>query len=79
MVKYFNIKILAGKRGRMIPHITNWESIQTLATTPSTYSGAVMLFIALTLISMPDMPSNTKDFLMVAFACTALMPGLGRV
>ena len=42
---------------------------------PSTYAGLVLLFIASALISLPDMPSNSKDFLMVAFACVALLPG----
>ena len=43
---------------------------------PSTYAGVVLLFIASTLISLPEMPPNAKDFLMVAFACVALLPGL---
>lgn len=42
---------------------------------PSTYAGIVLLFIASTLISLPGMPPNSKDFLMVAFACVALLPG----
>lgn len=46
-----------------------------LAKKPSTYAGIVLLFIASTLISLPGMPPNSKDFLMVAFACVALLPG----
>ncbi len=42
---------------------------------PSTYAGVVLLFIASTLISLPEMPPTAKDFLMVAFVCVALLPG----
>ncbi len=44
---------------------------------PSTYAGIVLLFIASTLIFLPGMPPDSKDFLMVAFACIALLPGNG--
>lgn len=42
---------------------------------PSTYAGIILLFIASILISLPGTLPNSKDFLMVAFACVALMPG----
>ncbi len=51
------------------------SKLKHLTSMPSTYAGLVLLFIASALISLPDMPSNSKDFLMVAFACVALLPG----
>jgi hypothetical protein len=41
---------------------------------PSTYAGIALLFIASALIFLPEMPPTAKDFLMVAFACAALLP-----
>jgi hypothetical protein len=41
---------------------------------PSTYAGLLLLVIAITLMYLPDITSNTKDFLMVAFACIAMLP-----
>ena len=49
--------------------------IIALMKKPSTYAGIVLLFIASTLIFLPGMPPDSKDFLMVAFACIALLPG----
>jgi hypothetical protein len=42
---------------------------------PSTYAGIILLFIAILLITLPEITSNVKDFLMVSFACVALLPG----
>ena len=39
----------------------------------STYVGIALLLIAIALISF-EMTPNSKDFLMVAFACVALLP-----
>ena len=44
---------------------------QRMMLIPSTYAGIVLLFIATLLIFLPGIP---KDFLMVAFACVALLP-----
>ena len=53
----------------------NWETeALRLMSMPSTYAGLALLFIASTLMFMPEMPSDTKDFLMVSFACIALLP-----
>lgn len=41
---------------------------------PSTYAGMALLLIASALILLPEMPPTSKDFLMVAFACVALLP-----
>lgn len=49
--------------------------LKALLLLPSTYAGVVLLFIATTLILLPGMQSSFKDFLMVAFACVALLPG----
>ncbi len=49
-----------------------------MAAAPSTCAGAVLLFIACTLILAPGMPADLKDFFMVAFACVALLPGNAR-
>jgi hypothetical protein len=46
-----------------------------LLSTPSTYAGLFLLFIAIALMTLPEMQSSLKDFLMVAFACVALLPG----
>ena len=48
---------------------------KALATKSSSYAGLVLLLIACTLAFMPDIPHTVKDFLMVAFACVALLPG----
>jgi hypothetical protein len=42
---------------------------------PPTYAGITLLFISSALILMPELPPGSKDFLMVAFACVALLPG----
>lgn len=52
--------------------------LRAIATSPSTYAGAVLLFIACTLILAPEMPPDLKDFFMVAFACVALLPGYAK-
>ena len=55
--------------------VSKLVKLKRLVYIPSTYAGIILLFIALSLISMPEMPSNLKDFLMVSFACVALLPG----
>ena len=54
---------------------TDAAKLKAIATTPSTYAGVILLFIAFTLILAPEMPPDLKDFFMVAFACVALLPG----
>ncbi len=48
-----------------------------LALIPSTYAGLALLLIASALITC-DIPPNPKDFLMVAFACVALLPNKNK-
>ena len=51
------------------------EKIKTLLLLPSTHAAIVLLFIATALVFMPGMQPGFKDFLMVVFACVALLPG----
>lgn len=63
------------------PGRSKWMDVarlRALISYPSTYAGVVLLFIACTLISMPEMPPDLKDFFMVAFACVALLPGYAK-
>jgi hypothetical protein len=43
---------------------------------PSSYIGLLLLLISCIIIFMPEMQANAKDFLMVTFACMALLPGI---
>lgn len=53
-----------------------WKKAKLLAKNPTAYTGLTLLFIALALIAMPNtLQPMLKDVLMVAFACTALLPG----
>lgn len=55
--------------------ITKWETEAIrLFLMPYFYAGLILLLIAFTIILLPEMQANTKDFLMVAFACVAFLP-----
>ena len=44
-----------------------------LLLNPNIHTGALLLFIACTLIALPEMPERTKSVLLVAFACVAMI------
>ncbi len=64
---------------RYVSKLLRWKKSATLLLIlPSTYVGLLMLIIACTLIFMPEISPKTKDFLMVAFACIAMLPECNR-
>ena len=55
--------------------IVQWKkNLTRLLLLPSTYACLLLIVIACALIFMPSIPPNAKDFLMVAFACIAMLP-----
>jgi hypothetical protein len=50
-----------------------WERGLLLCSLSSTHAGALLLFIASSLIALPAMQESAKSFLLVVFACVALL------
>jgi hypothetical protein len=44
-----------------------------LLMSPNAHAGLLLLFIAGSLIALPEIPERTKSVLLVAFACVAMI------
>jgi hypothetical protein len=55
------------------PHVSGRREWWEWLLLSSTMTGFVLLFIACSLIMLPEMPESTKSFLLAAFACVALL------
>ena len=56
---------------KQTPHVSGsgWE----WTAKSSTHASALLLFIAFTLIALPEISENSKSFLLAVFACVALL------
>ena len=54
-------------------HASGRTDVWELLFLHSTRTATLLLFIALSLILLPEMPESTKSFLLAAFACVALL------
>jgi hypothetical protein len=50
-----------------------WERAWHILSLQSTHTGALLLFLASCLIALPGMQEDAKSFVLVVFACVALL------